>query len=166
MNIRTATHADLEIIQEIFNDAILHSTAVYEYEIFTMDYIKKWYEDKIAHAFPVLVLELENRVAGFCTYGTFRQRAAYRTTMEHSVYVHPEFRNQGLGKVLLKTIMESAATNGVHALIGGIDSSNEQSIVLHEKFGFKEVGRLPEVAFKFGKWLDLVFMEIILTSQH
>ncbi len=162
MTIRAATAEDLEGIRLIYVDAILHTTAVYEYEPFDAAYMQRWQEDKKANNFPVYVAEEENIVAGFCTYGTFRARAAYYPSKEHSVYVHPEYRSRGLGNALLEKIIAVAKQDGVHTLIGGIDATNEVSIALHKKFGFAEVGNLKEVAYKFDRWLDLVFVQKVL----
>ncbi len=162
MNIRPAKTDDLTDILSMYNDAILNTTAVYEYEPFTETYINHWFKEKEASHFPVLIAENESGILGFATYGTFRHRSAYRTTAEHSVYVKSEFQGQGFGKILLDAILEEAKRNGIHVLVGGIDSSNLISIQLHQKFGFEEVARMKEVAFKFDKWLDLVLMQKIL----
>jgi len=162
MNIRSATHRDLDTILEMYNDAIAHSTAVYEYEPFSQDYIQHWFNEKLKNDHPILVAEENSNVVGFSTFGPFRTRAAYKTTAEHSVYVKKTSQGQGIGKRLVLAIIEEAKKRKVHALIGGIDSTNEESIAFHEKLGFVQVGKLPEVAFKFDKWLDLVFVQKIL----
>ncbi len=162
MKLRAATHADLEQIRLIYNDAIANTTAVYEYEPFTTAHMEAWFSEKTDKQFPVIVADLDGKVAGFATYGTFRARAAYFRTMEHSVYVHPDFRRQGLGKILLKEIIRLAKENQVHVLVGGIDAENELSIKLHLYEGFKIAGTIHQAAWKFERWLDLVFMEKIL----
>lgn len=160
--LRPARFEDLEAILGIYNEAIETTTAIYEYALFDMAYIHRWWEQKCEASHPVIVAEVEGQVAGFATYGVFRARAAYRTTMEHSVYVHSTFRGSGLGKMLLEHIIDKARNNHVHVLIGGIDADNTLSIALHERFGFRIAGRLHEVAHKFDRWLDLVFMELKL----
>jgi phosphinothricin acetyltransferase len=162
MEIRPATTADLEGIRKIYEDAILNTTAVYEYEPFDMAYMQRWWEEKNTHNFPVHVAVEENKIVGFCTYGIFRARPAYYPTKEHSVYVHPEYRGMGIGKMLLEKIIALAKTEGVHTLIGGIDATNQTSIALHEQFGFETVGHLKQVAYKFDRWLDLVFMQKLI----
>jgi L-amino acid N-acyltransferase YncA len=157
--LRPAAHSDLNAILKIYNEAIERTTAIYEYEPFNHDYIESWWQQRVKEGWPVIVAEKEGHVIGFATYGTFRARAAYRTTMEHSVYVLEQFRGMGLGNLLLKAIIEAARNKGVHVLIGGIDADNKLSISLHESHGFRVAGHLHEVAFKFDRWLDLVFME-------
>lgn len=165
MIIRAAQQSDLEEIRLIYNHAIHHTTAVYEYEPFSEEYIIGWFNSKSAQGFPVIVAIEDDRLVAFASYGAFRMRAAYQHTMEHSVYVHHEFRGKGIGKIMLSAIIESAKKNNIHALIGGIDSTNELSILMHKKMGFQQVGYLPEVAFKFGRWLDLVFVQKILSTD-
>jgi phosphinothricin acetyltransferase len=160
--LRHAISSDLTSILRIYNEAIDRTTAIYEYHPFTQNYIESWWRQRIEEQWPVLVIETNGDIAGFATYGTFRARAAYRTTMEHSVYVLESFRGNGFGKQLLAAIVEEARKNNVHVLIGGIDAENKQSIKMHEAAGFKMAGHLHQVAFKFDRWLDLVFMEMIL----
>jgi L-amino acid N-acyltransferase YncA len=157
--LRPAVHSDLHAILNIYNEAIERTTAIYEYNAFDLDYIEAWWQQRLKEGWPVIVAEQNGQVAGFATYGTFRARAAYRTTMEHSVYVLENHRGKGLGKRLLQSIVEAARNKGVHVLIGGIDAENTLSITMHEAQGFQVAGHLHEVAFKFNRWLDLVFME-------
>lgn len=164
VQIRFATEADLPQILDIFNDAILHTTAVYSYEPITLEDRQTWFRGRQAQGFPVLVAEKENQVIGFSSYGTFRPWPAYGRTVENSIYIHPQCRGQGVGKLLLARLIEQAKAQGYHAMMAGIDSSNPASLRLHECFGFVQVGYLKEVGFKFGRWLDLVFMELLLDS--
>ncbi len=154
-----ATPDDLAAILAIYNEAILHTTAIYEYEPFDRKYIEDWWSQRMTNDWPVIIAEWNGQVAGFATYGTFRARAAYRTTREHSVYVFEAFRGKGLGRALLNRIIETAREKGVHVLIGGVDANNKLSIALHQSEGFRIAGHLREVAFKFDRWLDLVFLE-------
>jgi len=158
-HLREATASDLDAILRIYNEAIEKTTAIYEYGPFDQSYIENWWKQRQTESWPVIVAEIEGEIGGFATYGTFRARAAYRSTMEHSVYVREQSRGLGLGKQLLKAIVHSAQQNGIHVLIGGIDAENALSIAMHEKEGFRIAGHLHEVAFKFDRWLDLVFME-------
>ncbi len=160
--LRPAVHSDLNAILNIYNEAIERTTAIYEYNAFDFAYIEAWWQQRLKETWPVIALECDGQVVGFATYGTFRARAAYRTTMEHSVYVLEQFRGRGFGKRLLQAIVEAARDNGVHVLIGGIDADNKLSIALHESNGFRIAGHLHEVAYKFDRWLDLVFMEKML----
>lgn len=150
-------------ILDIFNDAILNSTALYEYVPRTMATMETWFDTKTAAGFPVIGLEsADGTLLGFASYGAFRVQPAYKYTVEHSVYVHPEHRGKGLGKVLLREIIAAAEANDRHAVIGAIDANNQASIALHEQFGFQHVGTLPQVGFKFGGWLDLVLYQLTL----
>ncbi len=161
--IRKATVNDLEAILSIYNEAIANTTAIYEYAGFDQAYIEQWWDQKQHAQHPVLVAECEGTCAGFATYGVFRNRAAYHTTMEHSVYVNPDYQGRGIGRKLLQSIEQSARQSNVHVLIGGIDAENKVSIRLHEQEGFRQAAHLHQVAFKFDRWLDLVFVEKIIS---
>ena|SRR6476620_5544779 len=162
IKIRIATLNDIPAILEIVNYSILHTTANYNYEIQTIEMQTKWYEEKRVKNFPVIVADLDGRAIGFGTYGIFREKIGYQFTVEHSVYVADQYTGKGIGKLLLKALIDLAKAQGFHAMIGGIDADNTGSIAFHKKFGFVEKGILNEVGFKFGKWLDLLFMELIL----
>jgi L-amino acid N-acyltransferase len=161
--IRPAQINDLSAIQALYNDAILNSTAVYEYEVFDEAYMLNWWKLKQEGNWPVIVVEVNGQFAGFGTFGKFRDRSAYSSCVEHSLYVHSKFQSNGLGKLLLNALIEMARREGKHSLVGGIDASNDISLKLHRDMGFVEVGRMPEVAYKFDRWLELVFMQYILT---
>jgi phosphinothricin acetyltransferase len=160
--IKNATFNDLPFILEIVNHAILHTTSNYHYEIQTIEQQQDWFFEKIQKNFPIFVAMLENKIIGFGSYGTFREKIGYQNTVEHSVYVKNEFIGQGIGKILLQKLIDIAHQNNVHVMIGCIDADNKGSIVFHQKFGFKTVGVLPQVAFKFGRWLDLVIVQLII----
>ena len=169
MNEHTLVHCTFErhadAILEIFNDAILHSTALYDYQPRPSQSMVVWFEAKRAGGFPVIGIENDKGVLlGFGSYGSFRAWPAYKYTVEHSVYVHKEYRGRGLGRVLLRELIAAARQNDLHAMIGGIDAANVGSVALHEKLGFQHVGTLPEVGFKFGRWLDLAFYQLILDT--
>jgi L-amino acid N-acyltransferase len=162
--IRPAEEKDIAEILEIYNYAILNTTSVYAYLPHTLEMRKKWFDEKKVANEPVFVAEIDNKVAGFVSYGAFRIWPAYKYTAEHSVHVHKNYRRQGIAKMLLSKIIESAKQNDKHALIGAIDAANTASIKLHEQFNFKEVGHFKEVGYKFNKWLDLIFMELVLET--
>ncbi|TDW97562.1 GNAT family N-acetyltransferase [Dinghuibacter silviterrae] len=163
MIIRPATETDLPTLLEIYNDIILHTTAVYSYEPHTLEMRKAWYKDKVDQHYPVFVAEDNGRPVGFSTFGPFRAWPAYQFTVENSIYVAADQRGKGLGRALLAPLIDAARKKGMHALIAGIDSTNDASLRLHKAFGFEEVARFREVGFKFERWLDLVFMELILS---
>ena len=164
ITVRKATTRDLEAILYIYNDAIINTTAVYNYEAHTLDMRAAWFQDKVAKNLPVLVAVDHDEVLGFSTYGPFRIWAAYKYTVESSVYIHPEHKGKGIAKLLYKPLIELAQANDVHTLVAGIDAANLASIKLHEHFGFREVGHFKEVGFKFDRWLDLKFMQLILPT--
>lgn len=154
-----------DAILEIFNDAILNSTALYDYSPRTRHSMVGWFEVKERSGFPVIGIEdAAGALLGFASYGTFRAWPAYKYTVEHSVYVRQDHRGRGLGTTLVRELIVEAGRNDQHVLIGGIDAANAGSIALHEKLGFRHVGTLPQVGFKFGRWLDLAFYQLILQT--
>jgi L-amino acid N-acyltransferase len=164
ITIRPAVEKDLPQILEIYNHSIIHTTSIYSYKPHTLEMRKKWFDEKKAAGHPVLVAERDNKVVGFIAYGPFRAWPAYKYTVEHSVHIDINYRRQGIAGSLIKEMIEIARQNDVHAIIGVIDASNAASVKLHEQFNFKEVGHFKEVGFKFGKWLDLIFMELVLET--
>ena len=162
MRIRPAQPADLPALLDIYNDAVVHTTASWDLQPLTPVEHAEWYATKARHRHPILVAEEEGVVVGYCAYGPFRSKAGYAATMEHSVYVRPERQGSGIGRALMVAIIDAARANGVHALVGGLSADNEVSMALHRDFGFIEVGRLPEVGRKFDRWLDLVLLQLIL----
>ena len=162
VTIRPASSNDLLAILDIVNYSILNTTANYNYDIQTIEVQKKWFEDKQLLHFPVIVAESNEQVVGFGTYGTFREKIGYQFTVEHSVYVSDRFTGKGIGKLLLEELIHLAKKQGYHTMIGAIDAENSESIAFHKKFGFVESGIIKEVGFKFDKWLDLLFMQLIL----
>jgi phosphinothricin acetyltransferase len=167
MQLKTCTVNQLPEILDIFNEAILHSTALYDYKIRDMKAMYAWYDDKINNGYPLLGAFDENGLLlGFATYGKFRVRAAYKYTVEHSVYVRTDKRGMGIGKKLLREIIKEAEQQNVHVMVGVIDASNAVSMKLHENEGFVLSGVMKEVGFKFGKWLDAAFYQLILKTPE
>lgn len=160
--IRAAQAADLPAILDIYNDAILNTTAVYDYEPHTLTMRQAWFAHKQAEGFPVLVADIQGTVAGFGTLGSFRAWAAYQYTAENSIYVAPSYQGQGLGKRLLENLIGAAQTMGLHAIVAGIDAENTVSLRIHERYGFRQVAHFHQVGYKFDRWLDLIFMERLL----
>lgn len=160
--IRTATVADLNVIQAVTNHAILHTTSNYDYEPKTYEEITQWFTDKQNGNWPVIVAEENGVVLGFASYGTFRVKIGYKSTVEHSVYVVDEAHGKGIGRLLLSHLIDICKAEGYHCMVGCIDAANAGSIAFHKKFGFTEAGILKEVAYKFNRWLDLQFMQLLL----
>jgi len=153
---------DAGAILAIVNDAILNSTAWYEYQAWDSARMTSWFAAKRAGGCPVLVADAGDGALGFASFGTFRDRPAYVHTVEHSVYVAAEARGQGVGRRLLGALVEEARARGLHTMIGGVDAANEGSLAFHRALGFAEAGRMREVGRKFDRWLDLIFMQKLL----
>jgi L-amino acid N-acyltransferase len=162
IHIRHATTDDASAMLEIYNDAILNTTAVYSYEPVTLENRIEWLEGKVRDGWPVFVAEDAGMVLGYSSYGPFRTWPAYLHTVENSIYVHPAHRGRGIGKLLIPPLLEGARSQQMHALIAGIDAENEASRKLHVHFGFEKVAHFREVGFKFGRWLDLTFLALLL----
>lgn len=159
------TRAHAEAIRAIFNDAIVHTTALYDYRPRTPEMLAAWFEAKEKGKYPVIGLESDaGEFIGFATYGRWRERPAYKYSVEHSVYVDRRFRGQGFGRELLKRIVAEAEGQGYHLMIGGIDASNAVSIRLHESLGFTHCGTVREAGYKFGRWLDVAFYQLLLAT--
>jgi len=143
---------------EILNDAIVNSTALYEYVPRQLESMAPWFESKQREGFPVLgAVGDEGALLGFASYGTFRARPAYKYSVEHSVYVAKERRGAGVGLSLMRALIARATEQQLHVLVGGIDAGNQSSIAFHEKLGFSHAGTIKQAGFKFGRWLDLAF---------
>lgn len=154
----------LEAIRAIFNDAIAHTTALYEDEPRSIEFMEAWLKTKQQGKFPILgAVDQEGTLMGFATYGPFRPHPGYRFTLEHSVYIDSRFRGRGLGKLFLERLVETAQAQGYRTLIGVIDAENTASIRLHEQLGFSLCATLHQVGFKFGRWLDVVMYQRVLS---
>lgn len=159
IQVRHATEQDLPRLLEIYNDIILNTTAVYDYEPHTLDMRRQWWETKKSQGFPVFVAEQQEKILGFSSIGPFRAWAAYKYSAENSVYVAAEARGMGVGKLLIPPLKDAAKKLGLHTIIAGIDATNEASLRLHRSFGFEEVAHFKEVGWKFERWLDLKFLQ-------
>lgn len=163
MTIRPAREDDLSGILAIYNEVVRTSTAVYTEQEATLESRRLWLRDRQALGYPVLVAEDDaGGIAGFSSFGDFRPWPGYRHTVEHSVYLREDCRGRGLGGALITPLFDEAVRLGKHVMIAGIDAANPASLRLHDKLGFTRVGRMSEVGTKFGRWLDLVFMQRIL----
>ncbi|MGH8209151.1 MAG: GNAT family N-acetyltransferase [Steroidobacteraceae bacterium] len=159
MEIRDAAESDLPGLLAIYNDVIATSTAIYSYVPVTLEDRTQWWRARVATGYPVLVATDESGVLGFSTFGDFRAWPGYRFTVEHSVHVRSDCRGQGVGKELVKTLFPRATALNKHVMIAGVDAANQASIRFHERLGFEKTGHLREVGHKFGRWLDLVFLQ-------
>ncbi len=159
ITIRDATEADLAAIRDIYNDAVQHTTAIWNEQLIDVENRRAWMELRRARGFPVLVAEKDGKVAGYASYGDWRAFDGYRHTVEHSVYVHKDARGAGIGRALMAALIERAREGRVHVMIAAIEAGNSASVRLHESLGFRLVGIHEEVGTKFGRWLDLAMME-------
>ncbi|MDW9827627.1 GNAT family N-acetyltransferase [Sinorhizobium meliloti] len=165
MEIRDAAETDLPAICAIYNDAVANTTAIWNETLVDVANRKTWLKARNAAGFPVLAaLSLDGEVVGYASFGEWRAFDGYRHTVEHSVYVRAEQRGGGIGRALMLELIDRAEALGKHVMIAGIESGNLPSIRLHEQLGFRETGHMKEVGTKFGRWLDLTFMQLILRT--
>ncbi|MBY5947634.1 GNAT family N-acetyltransferase [Photobacterium rosenbergii] len=151
---------------DIFNDAILNTTALYEYEPRTMETMDHWFASKIAGEYPVIgAFDDNGTLMGFASLGQFRPQAAFRFTAEHSIYIADGFRGKGIAVELMKTLIILASRLGYRSLVGAIDLENMASLRLHQKFGFEEAGVIKAAGFKFDRWLDLAFYQLSIDEM-
>lgn len=162
INIRPYQIEDAPIILEIINYNILNATALYDYEPRTLENQLAILEEKLSKGFPVIVATEKETVVGFGYYSEFRFREAYKFTVEHSVYAHPNYIGKGIGKSILENLIVLAKAQKLHTMIGVIDAENQSSIEFHKKFGFEIAGTIKESGFKFDRWLHSVFMQKML----
>jgi phosphinothricin acetyltransferase len=159
LQISDATEADLAGLLGIYNDVIATSTAIYSDVPVTLEERRQWWRSRTAQGSPVLAARDAHGVAGFATFGDFRAWPGYRFTVEHSVHVRANGRGQGVGTLLVQALLPRAAALGKHVMMAGVDADNAASIRFHERLGFERSGHLREVGYKFGRWLDLVFLQ-------
>ncbi len=163
ITIRYATENDLPQILEIYNEIIANTTAVYYYEPHTLEMRRQWFEERRQQGFPIFVADEDGTILGMSTIGHFRNFAAYKFTVENTIHVAAHARGKGVANLLMPPLIEAAKELKLHAIVAGIDADNEISIALHKKFGFVEVAHFKEVGYKFDRWLDLKFLELILS---
>jgi L-amino acid N-acyltransferase len=166
MKVRPADKSDLPAILEIYNDAVLTTTASYDYEPHTLEQREHWLALRRRQGLPIFVAEdPAGRVMGWSALNRYHDRVGYRFTVENSVYVAAGDRGQGVGRALLGPLVDSARSLGLRAIIAAIDASNEASLRLHARFGFFKVGHFRQVGFKFGRWLDVVYLECLVSAD-
>ena len=159
--IRPARVEDLPIINEIYNHYVLHSTCTYQTEPETMESRRAWF-DHHGEKHPITVAEESGQIVGWGSLSRFHPRAAYSQTVENSVYVDHRLHRRGIGRSLLADLIDRAERIGHHAISAGIDGEQSPSVALHAALGFEQVGYLKQVGFKFGRWLDVIYMERLL----
>ena len=161
--IANASEADLPGILAIYNDAVQHTTAIWNETLVDLANRRAWLTERTAAGFPVLVArDTSGEVIGYASYGTWRSIEGFRHTVEHSVYVSGAQRCRGLGIALMQALIERARAAGLHVMVAAIETENAASIGLHRRLGFEITGQMPQVGRKFGRWLDLTFMQLLL----
>ncbi|CAM3643738.1 GNAT family N-acetyltransferase [Deinococcus frigens] len=163
--VRPATRADVPATLEIYNHAVLHTTASYDLAPASLETRVAWFDHKQEAGWPVLVLEQAGEVVGWATYGPFRKKPGYAGTVEHSVYIRVGLRGAGLGRSLLTALIADATARGFHVMVGGVDAENAGSLAFHERLGFVQVAHFRQVGRKFGRWLDLAFLQLTLNED-
>jgi L-amino acid N-acyltransferase YncA len=168
--IRPAVLSDCPGILEIYNDAVLKTTASYDYEPRTLEHRQQWLTARQKDRYPIFVAVRPGaegeRVLGWSALNPYHDRIGYRFTAENSIYVAADLRGQGLGARLLAPLLPAAEERGLHAIIAVIDASNEASLRLHARFGFEQVGHFKQVGYKFGRWLDVIYLERLLSEPR
>jgi len=161
LTIRLATQADLPSINEIYNHYVVNSTCTYQEEPSSAAEREIWF---IAHGpqHPITVAQDGASIVGWASLSPFHARSAYRRTVENSIYIRHDRQRQGIGAALLGDAIERAKALGHHTIIAGIDGEQATSVHIHQRFGFEQVALLREVGFKFGRWLDVIYMQKML----
>jgi phosphinothricin acetyltransferase len=161
VQIRVARAEDLQAINDIYNHYVFHSTCTYQETSEPMESRRAWFSGHGARH-PVTVAEVDGKVVGWGALSAYHARSAYRNTVENSVYIHHEFHRRGIGTIILKDLIERSRMIGHRAIIAAIDVDQTGSVGLHEKFGFEKVGHFKQLGFKFERWLDVVYMELLV----
>jgi len=162
IEVRDAVEEDILPMLEIYNDIIANTTAVWHYDPHTYAMRKEWFDQRKQQGFPIFVAVEERKLLGFSSIGPFRPWPGYKHTVENSVYVASDSRGKGVANLLMPPLIDAAKELNLHAIVAGIEAENAVSIALHKKFGFEEVAHFKEVGFKFGRWMDLKFMELLV----
>lgn len=153
---------DAPFLQKIINDSILYTSHNYDYHPKSLEEVAELFSEKTRGGFPVLVVEIDGEPSGYASYGKFRAKPGYARTLEHSIYLNEKAQGKGLGSEMMHQLIEKAKAQDYHMMIAGMDSENLGSYRFHQRLGFVETARMPEVSYKFGKWLTLVFMQLKL----
>ena len=164
--VRDATPADLPAVLAIYNDAVANTTAIWNDNLVDLANRQAWFDLRADQGYPILVAEnASGEVVGYSSFGDWRPFDGFRHTVEHSVYVRNDQRGQGIGPLLMTVLIERARACDKHVMVAAIESGNLASIRLHERLGFLTTGQMPQVGTKFGRWLDLTFMQLMLEQR-
>lgn len=165
MMIRDATEADLQALRDIYNHALLHTTAIWNDAVVDVENRRAWFQARAAQGYPILVADIAGQVMGYASFGDFRVQDGFRATVENSIYVTPEAQGRGVAKALMTTLNDRARACGKHVMIAAVHDANTASMQLHEALGFRASGVLHQVGQKFGSWVNLVFLELRLDDR-
>lgn len=159
-----ASEAHLTGVWEIYNEAVVNTTASWDLEPVSLESRRVWLAERQSAGFPILVAERDGEVLGFGSYGTYRGKAGFDTTVEHSIYCAPAVRGLGVGTALMQQLIDRARQGGVHVMLGVLDADNAASLSFHRRFGFVESASVPEAGRKFGRWLTMVIVYLNLDA--
>lgn len=162
IQVRQATLEDLPAVVDIYNQAVLHTTATADFTAQTLEARRAWFDERRAQGLPVLVAVEDGAVVGWGALNRYHARIGYRFTVENSVYVAESAQGRGVGKALLGELVTAARQGGYHAIIAVLAGDNQASTALHQRFGFVEMGRLCEIIHKFDRWIDVVYLQLML----
>ena len=160
-HIRPATVVDLPAVSAIYNHSVHTSTCTFALEPETLAEREAWFAGRTA-AHPVIVAEAGGEVVAWASLSAWNKRCGYATTVEWSVYVRQDWHRRGLASALLTELVRLAKGAGHHTIIGGVSADQTASLELHRRHGFVEVAHLREVGFKFGRWLDVIYLQLML----
>ena len=165
VKIRTATISDLPDILYIINHSITTSTSDYRYDTINMEELERWYNTRMIHQHPVFVATMNNLVVGYATYSQFRERIGFQYSVEHSIYCHHDYQGKGIGRMLMNELIAYTKEQKIHTMVACIDSDNTNSIAFHKKLGFQQAGQMKEIGYKFGRYLDMTLMQLMLNNN-
>lgn len=166
MIIRHATEQDSPTIATIYNHAVVHTAAIWNDKTVDAQNRVEWLAARRNAGYPVLVMDDNGEVTGYASFGDWRAFDGFRHTVEHSVYVHPDHQGKGIGRALMVQLIDEARAIGKHVMVAGIEAQNVASITLHQSLGFVISAQMPQVGTKFGRWLDLTFMQLQLDTRN
>ena len=164
--IRAAGETALEAITAIYNHSVLTETASWDDQTVSLENRRQWLVEHATDPYVTLVAELDGRVVGYAAYGQFRPKAGWSLTAEHSIYLTSAVKGRGIGTQLLTALLGAAADRGIHVMVGVLSADNEVSLRLHQRLGFVETARMPQVGKKFGRWLDAVMVQRVLDERE
>lgn len=164
ITIRNATAADVPAILDIYNEEVATGTATFDLEPQTLEARMEWFSH-YGERYPLIVAELDGQVAGYCNLSQFRTKPAYDATVELSIYLDGKYHNQGIGTQLMNEIIKRGKALGFHTIVACITVGNDGSVRFHKRFGFQLVATFKEVGYKFNRWLDVYFFQLMLNEN-